>query len=182
MDKLDQDEGLRDARKLTFLQVYSRKGIIGPAAEAAGVSRRTILRWREDDDAFDEACEDAYQTAVDHAEEELRKRGVEGADELILIKGSPVPKRDPRTGEPMLDDNFEPIYLTKKERSDRLLEVYMRANRAQYRDKSSVEVSGPNGGPVPTRIEVNFVDPPDWDNIEWDPETGRPKLKPDPLG
>jgi len=29
---------------------------------------------------------------------------------------------------------------------------------------------------------VNFVDPPDWDNVEWDEETGRPKLdKPDPL-
>ena len=63
------------------------------------------------------------------------------------------------------------------------MERVAEANLPEYRRGRSggsigVEVPGEGEGSKPIKIVVNFVDPPDWDNVEWDEETGRPKLDP----
>ncbi len=153
------DTELMDARKVCFLETYARTGIIQPACDAADISRTTYKNWRNHDDDFDVACDDALQAAVDVAEGELRRRGVEGVSEPVMWHGEPIWRRDPVTGEVLLDDDFNPIPYTRYARSDRLLEVYLKAHRAQYRDRSGLELTGADGGPVATTINVVYVKP-----------------------
>ncbi len=149
---------LQDARKVRFLRTYSKCGVIGPACKTASISRTTYLRWRKVDDEFDEACDDAFDEAVDEAEYELRERGINGTEEPVLYKGTPVWKRDPGTGAVLLDDDFNPIPFTIHRKSDRLLEVYTRTHRPQYREKSEVSLTGRNGGPLEV-VTVQYILP-----------------------
>lgn len=168
------------AKQEAFLEAYEKVGIVGPACQKAGVGRSTYYYWRESDEEFAQKAADAYQLAVDVAELELRNRAVEGIDEIVMYRGEPVWKRDPSTGEIMLDKDFEPIPLTIRRRSDKLLETYMKANRHRYRDKSSVEVSGPEGGPVETKaITVEYVLPEGMTKEDYDtPREGDVPAKP----
>lgn len=151
----EQDRRLQEA----FLAFYARKGAIGPALRAAGATRSDLRRWREADDGFNGRMRDALDDAVDEAVEELRLRAVHGRDSLLFHAGQPVWRRDPRTGEVLLDDNFEPVAYTENERSDTLLALYVKAHRQEFREKGSVEVSGPNGGGIPLTIVTEYVLP-----------------------
>lgn len=153
------DTELMGARKTGFLEAYALTGVIGPACDAVGISRSCYQRWRREDGDFDAACADAFDAAVDAAELELRTRGVEGVEEVVLYKGEPVWRRDPHTGHVLLDDEFNPIPFTIHRRSDRLLEVYAKAHRPVYREKSGVELTGKDGMPLVTDITVKYVLP-----------------------
>lgn len=156
---LDHDERVRAAKKGKFLEAYRAHGVIGPACSVAGIGRTTFKRWRQEDEEFAAAVQDAYDDAVDAGEAELRARGVVGVDEPVLYKGEPVWRRDPQTGELLLDDDFEPIPFTINRRSDRLLEVYVRSHRPQYKERTEVSMTGPDGGPVKQDVTVRYVLP-----------------------
>lgn len=147
------------AKQDVFLKSFADVGIVLPACEAAGISRSTYYKWRDLYEEFDIACEEALQEAIDRAEMELRTRAVQGIEEPVLFKGEPVWKRDPNTGDILLDDDFNPIPFTINRRSDRLLEIYMKAQRQQYRDKGAMEISGPGGGAIEANFEVTYVLP-----------------------
>ena len=149
---------LRALKKKRFLRAFKKYGVIGPACEYADVCRDTVSRWRKKDLDFAKAMQNAFEFAVDEAEAELRKRGLHGWDEPVLYKGEPIFKRDPTTGDYLLDDDFNPIPYTINKRSDRLLEVYTRSHRPQYKERSEVALTGPTGGPVEGNITVTFVD------------------------
>jgi hypothetical protein len=154
-----QQDALRPVYKAKFLEAYAKTGVLGPALKAAGISRSSYKKWRKDDEEFDEACDDALQTAVDEGELALRTRGIDGVEEPVLYKGEPIWKRDPVTGQVMLDDDFNPIPYTIMTRSDRLLEVYTRAHRPEYSEKRSVELSGPGGKAIESAVTVTYVLP-----------------------
>lgn len=156
-NKSDTPE-VREKRKRNFLEVYAQVGEIQPACNAATISRTTYQRWCKEDEEFAQACVDAKLASVDAAVVELRTRGVEGVEEVVLYKGEPVWKRDPDTGDIMLDDELRPVPFTRRVRSDRLLEVYVKAHRREYRDKGELALTGADGGPVNHSIEVTFVD------------------------
>lgn len=151
------DKRLKQARKDKYVEALTKVGIIGPASEAAGVHRRTILDWQKADPEFAKACDDAFETAIDAAEVMVRERGVEGWEKPVIYKGEPMFRRDPVSGEILLDDNFEPIPLTESIRNDDLLKFYMEANRQKYNRKTKLEHSGPNGGDIPTGLKIRFV-------------------------
>lgn len=160
-------ETLRAAKKLKFLEVYAKCGIVQPACTAAGIGRTTYKRWRygegeehQPDPDFVIACQDAYEAAVDEGEMELRERGIHGTEEPVLFRGEPVWKRDPNTGDVLLDDNFNAVPFTIRRRSDRLLELYTKAHRPQYKEKSEVALTGADGGAVKTEHTVTYVLPP----------------------
>lgn len=104
---------------------------------------------------------EAHEEFVDMAAEELHERAVIGDEQLVYFKGEPVPKRNPVTGEPELDDDFNVIYFTRKVKSDALLQFLLKSKRAEYRDKTDLTLAGPDGGPVKTDLDVtwNFVMP-----------------------
>lgn len=160
------------AKKIAFLEAYAISGIVTPALKAANVCRQTYQGWMREDEEFAEAAGDARLAAIENAEEALRQRGVEGDDEIVIYKGEPVWKRDV-DGNLLLDDDFNPIPWTIKAKSDRLLELYMKAHDPKYREKNQtqVELSGPGGGPVQNNFTVTYVLPEgktkeDYDRLE----------------
>ncbi len=149
-DNSTMDPKIETLAKEKFLEAFSKTGVIISGCRAAGVSRAIHKRWVQQDSGFLESCKTAYDEAVDLAEEELRARAVEGVEEIVMYKGEPVWKRDPETGEVLLDDELKPVPFTVPTRSDRLLEIYIKAHKPAYRE--------PKGGVVvqydPTPREI----------------------------
>ncbi len=157
MDKTP-DQIVREAKQEAFLRAYSLTGEIGPACKAAGIGRSTYNRWAVEDEAFKAAADEAKLDAVDNAVAELRQRAVEGTLEPVLIGGLPVYQRD-ENGDVRLDDNFEPIPYCRVIKSDKLLEVYVKAHRQEFREKGTLEVAGPHGGAIPMSLTLEYVLP-----------------------
>jgi len=143
--------------QIRFLDVYSTGGNIQRALNSVKVSRAQFREWQTDND-FTDALEDAYQSAIDMAEEELRRRAL-GWEEPVYFKGQPVYKRDPETGEYLLDENMERIPFTTAKYSDKLLEVYVKAHKPIYKDKTAVELTGKDGGAIESVVTVEYVLP-----------------------
>lgn len=132
-----------------FLEALAIHGVHTTAAKMAGVGLSTTKAWRKDP-AFELRCDEALEEAADEAENELRRRAIHGAPQQLTYKGQLMYERDPASGELLLDDDFKPIPIWVNQKSDRLLEVLVKALKASYRDKRAVEVSGPNGKPLAT--------------------------------
>ncbi len=86
-----------------FIESLTETGNVCRSAEAAGVSRLTAYRWRDGDPDFARA----WDLALEVARQGLRERVVETAAAVGLGRWAPV--LDPITGEPLLDDDFEPL-------------------------------------------------------------------------
>lgn len=109
--------------KATFLLHLQRHGNIGRAAEAAGVSRSTVVAHRADDPEFAQQWEDALEARYDDAEEELHNRAVVGVDEPVFYKGSVAG------------------YVNR--RSDSNLQFLLKGRRRQvYGDKQDINMKG----------------------------------------
>ncbi len=133
-----------DARKDKLVEAYAANAAsIAPSCLAAGISRSTYKRWRKEDPEFSARLDEAYEAAVDGAEAEVRRRGVEGVEEPVIHKGELMYRLE-ADGSTMLDDDFMPVPLTVNRKSDRMLELYVRANREGYRDRreSTVRIEG----------------------------------------
>jgi hypothetical protein len=117
-----------------FLETLRATANVTKSAAAINVSRSSIYEHREADEAFASEWDDAVEEATDALETEARRRALDGWDEPVWWQG------------------MECGVVRKY--SDRLLETMLRANRAKYR-ASSVELSGPNGGPLQVS---NFAD------------------------
>lgn len=167
-----------NAAKERLLEAVPYAPSFRAACDMASVTYSTAYAWKSKDTEFAEAYAEARQLAMDRLREEAYKRAMEGYERPVLYKGQAMYRRDPVTNFLLLDDDFNPIPLTERVISDRILEKIMEANLPEHRRSRGgsvgVEVPGENDKPV--KIIVNFVDPPDWDNVEWDEETGRPKL------
>ena len=55
----------RDTRKKRFLDALTAHGTVRHAAQAAGVSRNTVYRWRQEDFEFAGAWYEAHENAVE---------------------------------------------------------------------------------------------------------------------
>lgn len=113
----------RTATRARFIETLELSANVGRACEAANISRSTAYKWREEDQEFAAAWEQAVENAIDRLEEEAWRRAFEGADRPVIYKGE--------------------ITETFKEHSDRLMECLLRANRPEkYRERSQVELVG----------------------------------------
>lgn len=144
--------------KVAFIEEFAEHGVIAKACRAIGIARSRYRKWIEEDEVFDTLHKDAREDAVDEGEFELRQRGVVGVEEPVFYQGLPVWKRDPESGEVMRDEETgEQVQLTVRKTSDRLLELYLKANRkAKYGDKTTHEHVGEGGGPI--KATITFVD------------------------
>lgn len=143
--------------KVAFIEEFSKHGVVAKACRVVGISRSRYRKWTQEDETFAILHKDAYEDAVDEGEYELRRRAIEGHNEPIFYQGNPVWERDPNTGEVKLDDAGQPVQLTVRKVSDKLLELYVKANRkAKYGDKTTHEHVGEGGGPI--KATITFVD------------------------
>lgn len=123
-----------DTDKQTFLDALAKCGIVSDALRAAGIkTRATVNRWREEDEAFSDAYDEALETAADTLEAEARRRAVEGVVSIKWVgKG----------------DNREPVEEVRY--SDPLLIALLKANKPdKFADRSKTELSNPDGSLQP---------------------------------
>ena len=151
------DKRLQKAIKAKYLEALASHGVMGVAAKTAGITRESIRAWQLKDEEFAQECKDAIEDAIDKAEMEIVKRGVEGFDRPVMYKGQQIYKREPSTGELMIDDNFDYVPLTESIHSEDLLKFYTQAKRKEFGQKGSLQLSGPDGGPIPVERFVRFI-------------------------
>lgn len=115
--------------KMVFCRAYAQRGIIREGTTAAGISRKTYQRWRKEDEAFNEACNEAKQMATDLLEAEAHRRAVDGFERPVIYKGE--------------------VTDTYKDYSDSLLTMLMKGNKPdKYKERSSVTHGGSVGRPM----------------------------------
>ncbi len=74
----------RDTQKKRFVETLSVQGTVSHAAQAAGVSRNTVYRWRIEDREFASRWDDAHEKAVDAVESSLYQKAL-GGDTICMI-------------------------------------------------------------------------------------------------
>jgi len=81
----------RDRQKRTFIETLEAQGTVLHAAKAAGISRWTAYRWRQEDPEFDSRWDQALENAVDVVESVLYQKGSERRHYLydLLPQGPP---------------------------------------------------------------------------------------------
>lgn len=73
-----------DTRKKKFIAAQTTQGTVSHAAQAAGVSRNTVYRWRDDDPEFAILWDEAHEQAVDSVESVLFQKALSG-DTICMI-------------------------------------------------------------------------------------------------
>ena len=109
------------------------------------VDVRTIYRWKADHDEFCQALKAGKEKADERVERSLYQRAIGYRHDAVKIF--------------MPANAFQPVYAPYVEHHapDTTACIFWLKNRrsADWRDKITQEVSGPNGGPIPvTRIEL----------------------------
>jgi transposase-like protein len=74
----------RDTKKKRFIETLAAQGTVSHAAQAAGVSRNTVYRWRDEDREFAASWDVAHETAVDAVESSLYQKALNG-DSICMI-------------------------------------------------------------------------------------------------
>ena len=115
-------------KKEAFLAAYAEAGTVTHAAELAGVSRTAHYQWMEDAE-YVERFREAERQACDRLEQEVRRRAIEGVEEPVFYQGKECG--------------------TVRKYSDTLLIFATKGALPQkYRENSSVEITGKDGGLV----------------------------------
>lgn len=92
MDVKPSSHSANTSKKLTFLMNLAGGKSVKLAAETAGINRRTVYDWRDQDAEFARAWEDAISGSVEVLEDEVRDRALDRADKnshillMFLVK------------------------------------------------------------------------------------------------
>lgn len=122
--------------KAAFLESYATHANVMMAARAAGVHRTTVYTWLEKDEAFSLAYHQAKEDAKDVLRAEIYRRAHDGVEEPVYQSGV--------------------LAGTVKKYSDTLLIFHSKALMPEYREKSSVELTGKDGGPLESRTTLTI--------------------------
>ena len=79
-----------DKAKSHFIQVLSETGNVTAACQQCSVARSTAYYWRNNDQSFAEAWENAISESTDRLALEARRRALDGVEEIRYFKGEPV--------------------------------------------------------------------------------------------
>ena len=77
-------------KRAAFLYALSETGTIAAAAHEAGLSRRALYDWRNEDPIFAADWEDALEIGLDSLEDEAIRRAREGIEQPIYHQGRQV--------------------------------------------------------------------------------------------
>lgn len=113
----------RTTKKGPFLAAFAKLGNVTSACKSAKCSRVQVYAWLKDDPEFAKQFDEAQQEAMEHLEEEARRRAVTGTLKPVFYLGSQCGQI--------------------REYSDTLLIFLMKAGNPQkYRENSRVEHAG----------------------------------------
>lgn len=136
-------EFIDSPQKRLFLQSYAQgPPRIGRACRAAGITPATSWNWRvsNPDPKFIEAFELAHKLAIERAEGELWRRGIEGYETPVYHQGQLV-------GTEREFDTTAAIFMLKAAKPD------------VFREKFDHRHSGPDGGPVQHAVALAILAP-----------------------
>jgi hypothetical protein len=122
-------------RARAFLDAVAESGDITSAAAKAKISRRAHYRWMETWKGYPQAFQRARERFADAVRAEAKRRAIDGWTEPVFYQG-------------------EACGAVRKF-SDAVLLRLMEANCPEFKRKT--EITGADGGPVQTRIEVILV-------------------------
>ena len=109
------------------------------ACEAVDISRFTAYAWRDNDQNFAAEWERAKEAGVDALEDEARRRAFEGTAKPVFHQGI-------QCG-------------TIQEYSDTLTIFLLKGARPEkYRERTSTELTGKNGGPLQFKSAADMTD------------------------
>lgn len=74
-----------DRARATFLATLEETCNVSASARAAGLGRRTVYEWREDDPTFAADWDEAEEIAADKLEQVARERAIDGSDRMLEI-------------------------------------------------------------------------------------------------
>jgi hypothetical protein len=153
------DEDHFTQQQMDFLNYRRHVLTDEPALARCGVTERRLEAWMEDE-LFVRLYRSAAQSAVNELEEETRHRALHGfAQPMLKSDGTPIYVRDPLTGDPELDANFEPLIVVEQVPQHQLLPILLKAKRPEYREKGELLVGGVPGKPVEQAVKVEYVLP-----------------------
>ncbi len=114
----------RNQLKEKFLEVFDQTCNISAACRQIGIDRSLVRYWKEHDASFMVRFTDLNADATDRLLAEAVRRATEGDDEYVVSMGKLVmgPEGNP---------------LTTRKRSDRLLELLLKARLPEFRDKQT---------------------------------------------
>ena len=141
-----------------FLEALKACGIHAQAARRVGVSYSAVMALKANNADFAHACDEALEEAVDRAEAEAWRRGVEGFEEPVVYQGQLTLQyqRDERgrivldeAGHPipLTDANGNVVPLTVRKFSDPLLALVLKGRRKKVFAERT-EITGADGGAV----------------------------------
>ena len=127
-----------------FFSELAKGGYLMASCAAAGYSSSSVYEWRHADPAFAERWEQALAVALERMEKEMDRRAVDGvARKKFLRNGNPI--IDPATG----------LQYEEREYSDTLMMFRAKKLDPAYKDRSSVELTGANGGAIATTQNID---------------------------
>jgi len=74
-----------DRARKSFLDVFSESCNVSEACRAAGIGRTAAYDWRNDDETFRKAWDEAEQTAIDKLEKVAWDRATDNSDRMLEI-------------------------------------------------------------------------------------------------
>ena len=133
-------------RRQLFLDKLETSGSVTQSAVAGEISRRAWYDLRDRDPAFYSLWEDADATFMDRVETEAIRRAVFGVNEdkpytHIAENGRKVTE-----------------FHTVNHRSDRLIELCLKARHPSYRPVKAIELTTPDGSMAPVASAGIVVD------------------------
>lgn len=81
--RMDAKTKRDEKRYSVFLETLANGGTVADACEASTLSRSTVYERRDNDEEFDRAWLDAYETGTDSLESVAIRRGRTGSDRLL---------------------------------------------------------------------------------------------------
>lgn len=179
--KATPEKEANDLAKVVFLSALADAATIGEAAIEAGINRVTAYRWKETDEEFAVAWDDALEAGTEKLETAAIRRAVEGVEEPVIYQGqlTPVYEMNPdgtpkmveveepngqggmmRVRKPVQARNPDgsPKFLTIRRPSDTLMIFMLKARRPNmYRERGSIEHTGPGGKALPAPVAAGGV-------------------------
>jgi transposase-like protein len=124
-----------DEAKEKFLDALSECGNISRAAKLAGIPRRTLYNWRDEDEEFQRLWDKAAAYGTDALEDEAIRRAYEGVEKPVYYQGA--------------------VCGSVQEYSDSLLALLLKARKPdRFRENSTVKIGG--DGEFPIKIDASL--------------------------
>lgn len=150
-------------REQIFFEELARHGMINTAMKVAGLPRNYVWRQMRNDSLFRARFDQSVAESVEVLRKECLRRAVTGVPRPIYHQGMPVylyrsvvdsegvvvkDENGNDVRELVRDETGQPVQAVEMAYSDTLLLAELKAHDRAYREKASVEVSGPGGGPL----------------------------------